>query len=1056
MRSTQKYEQVSNDLMPYGIGGDSLCLLNTPANRFRYRDIGVSSFNFKKTPISAVLENDKGGRRPLLYILHAASLSIPFQSVDIEFICRKLASRSETAYLAVLKDGSLTLYPCLLQNSHKHMMTLTPSEKSVSLLQEVIEGSPSTNSFISTAQKAFKNEAVRDEMRRIICTAGEGVYNSIVQAEDGKLTDEKRERIITGTLSLVGRALFARFLNDRRLIPSHVGKRFNLTHETPSGGFDSIHSAAHLCAWLDTTFNGDFLPILTDDTDWSNYTSGEKESQLVGKYISFFNSLPSSSEALQNLNKIMVGSETNDQFFLLRLLDFSHIPVGLLSEIYEDFAHKFSKNKAAKDSVHFTPRFLVELMVDEAFDGLPPSERSSAHILDPAVGAGIFLVFSLRRLAYEHYVRFGELNSNTIRQLLYSNLKGLDKNLHALSLAGLALYLTAIELDQTDDINNLCFPESLIGSVLIHTEDKSTDGLGSLSPALDDHFDYKFDIVIGNPPWTSLAKSEQLQQQALVIGQRVFQDRLKEAKNDAQKKRLLSRIKKLSGKNFAPDNNPEIPFVWRALEWAKPGGVVAFALHARLLFGKLYSQARPTLLEGCRTTAIVNGTFLRGTKVWPKINVPFCLFFARNELTGAEHGFRLLTPHVEKKLNEQGLLRLDPAKAAYVDIDEIEANPDYFKILSVGSQLDVNVFQKIKTGNGRGTSSIQAWTKGSNIFFRQGYIVGDESDSRSLASLRALNARHLIDEPELPLFLDATTLELFNESEPDWSQWPREPGCYKPPMLIQRMRFDEEPSFHLGPENLIYHRNYLGFSAHEAKDAFRKLTYLYTILCSNLFRYYVVLASGRMGVTWSAPGQKDIKNFPIIPFERLSENEKSSLGKDNSNNFLGQCNRDVRERWLTKLYGLSLADMQVIQDTLKSIPLKGKEKEWAEESPSPKQIELFNGMIKRELDQVFALYKVKQNVTISNVINRSNGAWIFVDISFAKESEEPPDYLQRLCEQLSEQNGSSRILIRMENGGIRLGQLNQNRYWTLSQARLCSYDLIREIDMNFEKWGIVQ
>lgn len=1056
MCSTQSFEQLSKDLLPFGIGGDALCLLNTPANTFRYRDLGASNQNFKSTPISAVLESDKGGRRPLLYILQASSLSLPLEPVDVEFICRKLASRSETAYLAILSDGSLTLHPCLLQNSHKHKASLTPSEKSVSLLQELIEGSPSTSSFLSTAQKAFKKEAVREGMRNIICTAGEGVYDSIVHVEDDELTDDEREQVVAWTLSLVGRALFARFLNDRRLIPDHEGKLFNLTGKTPSGGFDSIHSAAHLCAWLDITFNGDFLPVLTDGADRNDCSSVEKENQLAGEYTAFFNSLPSPSQTLHNLNKIMVGSERNDQYFLLRLLDFSHIPVGLLSEIYEDFAHRFSKGKATEDSVHFTPRFLVELMVDEAFNGLSPAERLNARVLDPAVGAGIFLVFTLRRLAYEHYVNVGKLDSNTIRRILYKNLKGLDKNPHALNLAGLALYLTAIELDQTDDINNLCFPQSLIGSVLIHTKDELSDGLGSLSPQMDDYFSSKFDIVIGNPPWTSLAKSEQLQKQALVIGQRVFQSRLEQAANDVQKQHLLDRIKKLSGQHFAPDNNPEIPFVWRALEWAKPGGVVAFALHARLLFGEWYSQARPTLLNGCRTTAIVNGTLLRGTKVWPKINVPFCLFFARNELPGAEHGFRLLTPHVEKRLNEQGLLRLDPAKSAHVDIDEIEMHSNYFKILSVGSQLDVNVIHKIKTGNRRGTSSIQNWAKENSIVFRQGYMIGNKDGARSLEALRKLNARHLIDDPELPLVIDASKYELFNESEPEWSQRPRAPKCYKPPMLIQRMRFEEEPSIHYGPENLIYSRNYLGFSANEASDAVRKLTYLYTILSSKLFRYHVLLSSARMGVTWSAPVQQDIKDFPIIPFERLTEIEKSSLDTDKSSYFIGESNRETRERWLTQLYGLSRTDMQVINDTLKSVPLTGKKKSWAEERPTSKQINSFNKAIKKELDQVFALYKVNQDITVATVTNRSNGAWVFVDISLAEESDEPYDYLQRMCEELSDQNGSSRILIKMKKGGIRLGQLNQNRYWTLSQARLCSYDLIREVDINLKDWGIVQ
>lgn len=59
-------------------------------------------------------------------------------------------------------------------------------------------------------------------------------------------------------ISFVGRALFTRFLADRNLLVDQVIKM------GPSGEaslFDTPDSSARVSAWLDKTFNGDFLPL---------------------------------------------------------------------------------------------------------------------------------------------------------------------------------------------------------------------------------------------------------------------------------------------------------------------------------------------------------------------------------------------------------------------------------------------------------------------------------------------------------------------------------------------------------------------------------------------------------------------------------------------------------------------------------------------------------------------------------------------------------------------------------------------------------------------------
>ena len=81
-----------------------------------------------------------------------------------------------------------------------------------------------------------------------------------------------------------------------------------------------------------------------------------------------------------------------------------------------------------------------------------------------------------------------------------------------------------------------------------------------------------------------------------------------------------------------PRSGLRLPFVWRAMEWAKPDGQISFALHARLLFaqGDGMPAARQALFEALDVTSVVNGTELRQTKVWPHILAPFCILFGTN------------------------------------------------------------------------------------------------------------------------------------------------------------------------------------------------------------------------------------------------------------------------------------------------------------------------------------------------------------------------------------------------------------------------------------------
>jgi hypothetical protein len=153
------------------------------------------------------------------------------------------------------------------------------------------------------------------------------------------------------------------------------------------------------------------------------------------------------------------------------------------------------------------------------------------------------------------------------------------------------------------------------------------------------------------------------------------------------------------------------------MEWAKPGGQIALALHGRLLFqqGDGMPEARRVLFRALDVTAIINGAELRGTKVWPSVLAPFCLLFAANRRPDVGTSFRFLSPRLEASLNDAGAMRIDPSNAQRITSKEVVDSPQLLKILFRGTQADLQIWQRLRS---RGLPTFEDyWT---TIFGRSG------------------------------------------------------------------------------------------------------------------------------------------------------------------------------------------------------------------------------------------------------------------------------------------------------------------------------------------------
>ncbi len=315
-------------------------------------------------------------------------------------------------------------------------------------------------------------------------------------------------------LSMAGRALFFRFLIDRDIVrESELSGPDGICPAATElkDAFSTAEKAAQTSAWLDATFNGDFLPLIDESIPLDDRAARE------AAYLRFYNRTEHlvGKKIFTHLHAILRGWRAVGDAFQTEIdwgdLDFAHIPVGVLSQVYESFSHRADPRTARDTSIHYTPRTIARLMVDEAFAAV--KDPADAKVLDSSCGAGIFLVLAFRRLVRERWLHDEERpNTAAIQDILYKQIRGFDISESALRLAALALYITAIELNASPrPPRALKFPRNLRGEVLHRFGDQDDAAerpavfpLGSLGPEVPREFDKTFDIVIGNPPWTRL------------------------------------------------------------------------------------------------------------------------------------------------------------------------------------------------------------------------------------------------------------------------------------------------------------------------------------------------------------------------------------------------------------------------------------------------------------------------------------------------------------------------------------------------------------------------
>jgi hypothetical protein len=562
---------------------------------------------------------------------------------------------------------------------------------------------------------------------------------------------------------------------------------------------------------------------------------------------------------------------------------------------------------------------------------------------------------------------------------------------------------------------------------------KEGPALGSLSTHLGTQFDRQFDVVVSNPPWTSLDAA---------LGKRMAK----------VYKTVIERIDSTKGKKHQlPDNNPDLPFLWKATEWCKPGGRIAMALHARILLKTepIPEEARASLFRLLQVDGIINGTNLSDTRVWPHMNQPWMLLFATNKQPRTRHSTYLVTLPLEISLNKAGQFRIDSESAWPIDPALAAEKPWIWKALSVGTMLDVEVIEKIKSAGGVPLNVY--WNKSVGRYRNgKGYTRGKpEQRTRDASHLKGLP--HLNSTEAFKFAVDPERLpELFPY---DKVQWPRRESIYAPPLALIKQSPGEDRERGralLAFKRVAYNEIFNGYSAAPHPKGELLVRYLHLFVHSDVWIYYLLVTSPEFGAERRRARKADLEDCPILPLESLTAEQQTQVARLSKSLETGDSVPwDEIDAFFAGLYGLRTYDLQVIRDTLSVALPYETARERACQPPTEGEKKAFVTALKKPLAPLVAPDHGKLLVERVKVALPGNRIGSPFEVLVLNSNGSGPADIGAIADgvmdkiiAIADETGATQI-VEPESAGLLIGIYNQYRYWTPSRARLLAGDIIR-------------
>ena len=411
----------------------------------------------------------------------------------------------------------------------------------------------------------------------------EGARLHLLKEEGYETIQSTPQVLISEIHDMLLQAMFLLYLTDRGIIEASYIK----THCECEA--DSLHALlerspkdfVHLLSCLDVDFNGG---LFTPNDLWLNHAT-TMANFLEGTY-----------------------NFSNGQLRLLRVYQFDHIPVELLSEVYDRFLHSEGNKKT--DGAYYTPRRLAALVVEQTWEEIKKHIDSGRipKILDPSCGSGIFLACLFQRIS-------GYLTSPSWDELkhLATCLHGLDINKTAVRISAFSLSLALLNRQNPRELQKhmeagKTLPE-LLGNTLQQCD--------FFNYPVDEQYDY----IIGNPPWGH-------------------------PKQKTKSKGELWVTKSKNSYPAPPQRERSWTFIWKSLEHLPEQGVLALLLPSTGFFLNKVAPSLNYLLNFLQFRGLIDLSALRHV-LFKNAIFPACIFHATRTDKKSAHNITYICPKAD-------------------------------------------------------------------------------------------------------------------------------------------------------------------------------------------------------------------------------------------------------------------------------------------------------------------------------------------------------------------------------------------------------------------------
>lgn len=532
--------------------------------------------------------------------------------------------------------------------------------------------------------------------------------------------------------------------------------------------------------------------------------------------------------AVRKLADYLDGNSQDEQYVIWRLYSFSHLPVELISSVYEELLTN------SKDIV-YTPEMIVSTLIDECMPLKSP--KKDFKVIDVSCGSGIFLVKAYKRLIqwwrYENWKETGEFKRpdlSTLKELLTKSVFGIDIQDDAirLSVFGLALALLD-EVDLSPPVwQKLKFPDLGKNNIIA----KDFFEFVTRSPAKD------FDLVIGNPPFNPPTKDD-----GKKIGNGVYFDTVK------KKFGYQSEIK-------IPDQNLALHFLVQAMQLLKPNALLCLIQPSAPLLYQKDESFKKQLFSKYNLLQLIDFTKL-ADKLWGKKNVATAAVFLQNAVPDGQRIVHLVANRTASN-----------TKKLFLEIDHY----DFHSVSKESAITESHIWKSNLLGGGRIANLLgrleQFNTLGEFVKEKEekhGWKIGEGFKEKGA---NPKPCKYITNHPYLPS-------EAFDENGIDESQIHNckinrfyrkgDPKIYKPPHLLIKENIGvKKLSVFLSDEYLVFMANIIGIHAPEKDRGELQKVESYFKNNNDLLRFIIRATSSQLSISKATvPLKEDFMNLPF-------------------------------------------------------------------------------------------------------------------------------------------------------------------------------------------------